>query len=304
MRVGLLLPLLVLAACKGVNATYSTDYDASHIFGDPLDGVRGARVLCWPADDQGGSFRCVQDSVDRKIADQPVACWPDGLPARGPVGSVIVILPQDATPALRARAEALMDDLTRASPNAGRHVVIADTSWKGITGGVDLARELAALHERAKRWRETSADDGLFVTYEAIGESTPDVIVIPIDGTADRMLVLQGIRRNSIFTGGWEADSRDFLASAAVCDLPQRVSDDDKPVLMVFEIAVSDACGPATRRRAMRLAAKLLERGHTSVYLHTVEGSDIAEGVLRPGEIEPPYILAWQIERGSVIGTE
>lgn len=294
MRTAILLGLLQVVACETVHITYSTDYDACHMFGDRLDACRGARILCWPADADGSRFRCIEDRIDRKISEQPVMIWPGGLPLRS-AGSVIVVLPPHASPALRARAQALMDDLTRASPRAGRHVVTADPSWQDVTGGRELAGRLSDLHQRAKEWRETSSEDGLFVTNEQLSGLTPHALVIPLEGDADRQLVLQGIRRKSPLTGGWEAESRAFLSCDEILKLPQSVSAKGEPVLMVFEVVVAEAAGAAARARGMRLADGLVARGHTSVYLRSASYPEIAQGVI--GTLEPPYIADFQADR-------
>lgn len=294
MRIGAVLPLLALAACECVNITYATDYDASHIFGDRLDACRGVRVLCWPSDADGNRFRCVEDRIDRKIREQPVMTWPTDVRLSGPAGSIIVILPPDAGPTLRARAEELMDGLTRMSPQAGRHVVTADSSWQDITGGRELAQRLQDMHTRAQEWRETSSDDGIFLTYEQLSGLTPHAVVIPIEGGADRNLVLQGIRRNAFPLGGWQAASESVLSSAEIRSLPPLMSEEGKPCLIVFEVVVAETSGAAARARAVRLADDLLARGHTSVYLRTVSYPEIAQGVIRPGTLEPPYIADCQ----------
>jgi hypothetical protein len=296
MRVGVLLPLLALAACECVNITYATDYDASHIFGDRLDACRGVRVLCWPSDADGNRFRCVEDRIDRKIAEQAVMTWPTDVHLSGPAGSIIVILPPDVSPATRSRASRLLADLTRGSPRAGRHVVTADSSWQDVTGGRELAQRLQDMHTRAQEWRETSSDDGIFVTYEQISGLTPHAIVVPLEGDADRNLVLQGIRRNVLPLGGWQAASESVLSSAEIRSLPPLVSEEDEPRLMVIEVIVAEASGAAARARAMRLADDLLARGHTSVYLRTVSYPEIAQGVIYPGRLEPPYIADGQFD--------
>lgn len=297
MRIGVLLSLLSLlslAACETSKVTYATDYDNCHMFGDTLDACRGARVLCWPADENGTWFRCVEDKIDKEIAKQPVARWPDGVPTERTVGSVIVILPPDASPALRARTGKLMDALTERSPGAGRHVVTADASWKDVTGGDELAKRLDDLHTKAAKWRQTSSDDGLFMTFGDLDQLMPHVVVIPLAGEGDRHLVLEGIRRKTPAIGGWEPASQRNLSSDEIRDLPALRSEEGKPRLMIFEIVVCEKGDALTRDRAMRLSAALLERGHTSVYVRTVANPDIERGVFQPGELEPPYIADWQ----------
>jgi hypothetical protein len=288
MRTASLLLLVALASCRSVNVTYASDYDSFHMFGDRLDAGRGVRMLCWPADADGGRFRCVEDRVGRKISEQPVLVWPADVRLPGSAGSVIVVLPPGASAALGARAGKLADDLTRGSPWAGRHFVTADSSWQEVTGGKDLAARLRDLHRRASEWRATESDDGFFIRWEQLNEFTPHAIVFPLEGTSDRQLVLRGVR-HPVF-GAWEWSSREFLSTAEILELPPRTSEDDQPALTVFEIAIPDTAGPAARERALRLAADLLLRADTSVYLRNVSSPGLEHGGLRPEEFQPPYI--------------
>jgi len=289
MRIATLLPLLALASCETVDVTYSTDYDSFHMFGDRLDAGPGVRMLCWPADAEGGRFRCVEDRVDRKIGEQPVLVWPSYVRLPGSAGSVVVILPPGASEALRARAGRLADDLTRGSRSAGRNFVTADASWQEVTGGKDLAARLADLHDRAREWRATESDDGLFVGWEQLNEFTPHAIVFPLEGEADRHLVLRDVRR-SVLGGKWAWSSSEYLSTAEILGLPPRAPRNGQPALTVFEIAIPDTAGPEARERAFRLAAGLLRRADTSVYVRNVTSPGLELGILRPEEFQPPYI--------------
>ncbi|MCK6460803.1 MAG: hypothetical protein L6Q95_13035 [Planctomycetes bacterium] len=301
MRLAASLPLLALAACESVDVTYSTDYDSYHMFGDRLDAGRGVRMLCWPADGEGDRFRCVEDRVDRKVSEQPVLVWPEDVRLPGSAGSVIVVLPPGASEALRARAGKLADDLTRGSSWAGRHFVTADSPWVDVAGGEDLAARLGDLHRRAREWRATESEDGLFLRWEQLAEFTPHAIVFPLAGEEDRQLVLRGIRR-AVLAGAWEWASREILSTAEILALPTPPPGTGQPALAAFEIAIPDTAGPAARERGLRLASDLLRRADTSVYLRNVTSPGLEMGGIRPEEFQPPYICDEPPRRVEVAG--
>jgi hypothetical protein len=238
---------------------------------------------------RGGPLRCVEDRVGRQIAEQPVLVWPEDVRLLGSAGSVVVILPPGASEALRARAGKVADDLTRGVSWAGRHFVTADSPWVDVAGGKDLAARLGDLHRRAREWRATESDDGLFFRWEQLSDFTPHAIVFPLEGESDRQLVLGGVRR-SVLDGAWEWTSRELLSTRQILDLPQLPSEDGQRVLQVFEIAIPDTAGPAARERGLRLASDLLLRPRTSVYLRSVASPGLEHGGLRPEEFQPPYI--------------
>lgn len=269
MRNAALLSLLCLASCFHARVTYSTDFD--HVFGDRLDASPGVRLLCWPADRSGDAFRCVVDKTGAPIEEQPVTIWPERSPSAEPVGSVIVILPPDASAALRSRAEVLAGEVTRGRPNAGRHFVHADPSWQDISGGAALRKRLAALHDEARKSRERSADDGLLLSWDMIDSLAASVVVVPIEGEPDQYLVFQGIRRKpgAFFPGTTsDAESRSHLSAVEIGSLPECATTNGtvtRPTL--FDIVIAESAGPAMRERVARLAADLLARPRTSVHL-------------------------------------
>lgn len=285
----MLLVLLPLAACKTAKVTYSTDYDAYHMFGDRLDAGKGVRVLCWPCDAEGDRFRCVEDRIDEKIGEQPVMTWPGDARLPGSAGSVTVILPPGASAALRSRGSRIADDLTRGSPWAGRHFVTADTSWQEVKGGRELAGRLEHLHDRAKEWRTTDSEDGFFLTWEDLSCMHPDVIVVMLEGDEDRHVVMQGAFRPSLDKGGWESVPRTVLSSEAILNMPAHVSKEGAPLPMVFQIVVPKSAGTEARGKAARLAADLLARPHTSVFLTSEAQPPGADGALPP-TFQPPFI--------------
>jgi hypothetical protein len=254
----------------------------------------------------GDRFTCVEDRVDRNISEQPFRTWPDDVRLRGSSGSVIVILPAGATPEVRSRAEELADDLTRGSQRAGRHFVTEDWTWQDIANGKDLARRIADLHQRAAEWRSTGADDGLFMSWGQLNELTPHVIVVPLEGEADRQLVLGGITRESVlFT--WKAASHSFRSCDEIAQMPVRAlprdailpmvdtSEEDDPQLTIFEIVVVKTAGAHARERAMRLASALQERPRVAVYLRATDSAALAQGEVRPEEFQPPYVLDFDL---------
>lgn len=308
----ILFGVLLAAACRTAEVTYSTDFDDFHMFGGRLDAGTGARVLCWPADAKGERFRCVEDRIDRKISEQTVLLWPDARPP-GSTGSVIVVLPPDVSDGLRARAGKLVDDLTRGSPWAGRHLVTADESWHEVTGGRDLALRLRDLHDRAKAWRATESEDGIFLTWNDLSGRTADVIIVPVEGE-NRHVVLQGIRLSPPArpAGGcaqaakegarwepvfarWEAKSKASLSLEEIRKLPRRASAEGEPYPVLFEIVFLDGDGPA-RERASRIAADLIALPRTTVYLRPEPDPAIAQGTL-PASFAPACV-----SEGLVLG--
>ena len=181
--------LLLLVGCSFHSVNYSSDFDYVHMYGDRLDATPGRRIIAWVADHEGETIRWVYDVVPRQIAEAPIHTWPGTMQARDDLAGVIVILPPGRDDAVRGRVRAFMEEATRTSENAGRHVVVGRGPWFDVNDGNTLHARLRELHELAARNRLTSGDDGIFLQGATLVDLVPDDHVVPIRESKERFAV-------------------------------------------------------------------------------------------------------------------
>ncbi len=91
----------------------------------------GPRLLCWPTDDSGKTWRY---ALDDRLIDKPA-----------PASSVLIAVPFDAPAPLLARCYEHWLRFADSHPRATRHLVRACTPLAGVRTNADLDRYMARL---------------------------------------------------------------------------------------------------------------------------------------------------------------
>lgn len=248
----LLLLALPLTACS-----ISSPYRA---YGADLESRESARTLLWPTDAEGARFCYVVERAD--VAAQEVERYRPGggLPAdlaAEDLAGATVLLPPDASDALRATAHSVLDDLEAEHPTLSRHLVVTEVSWQDVRGLDDLLDRLREAANAAHGRAETPQSIGEF--YRAL---SVDLLIAPRSGSDD-FLVARATRRPSLFAAG--ADKYEYSvasAEAAVALLADEPTYEPPGRLRWAVLMVPHDADEAARERCDALALDAYRSAH------------------------------------------
>lgn len=144
------------------------------VFGTAFDDEAGSTLLIWPAEATGESFRCIVGEKYSELhrTEARTLSREDGwkLDAK-PSTRILLVLPRDASPELRARSDELLATLARWAPDAGQHRVFSSMDWLVADDGRTASLLLRRMAERSReeQWQHegilSRAFDEGFTTF-------------------------------------------------------------------------------------------------------------------------------------------
>ncbi|MHC4846888.1 MAG: hypothetical protein ACYTEG_00360 [Planctomycetota bacterium] len=124
------------------------------VFGTAFDDQAGSTLLVWPEDATGERFRCIVGEKYGELhrTEARTLARKEGwsLDAK-PSTRVLLILPGDASPELRARSDELLATLARWAPDAGQHRVFSSLDWIAADDGRAASLLLRRMAERSRK---------------------------------------------------------------------------------------------------------------------------------------------------------